>query len=368
MIAALGVPAAASAAPAATLPTRGLSYVALGDSYAAGYGLTDPTDEPVSGCGQSAHDYPHQVAANLGLDLTDVTCAGATTANVIGTKQLGAAPQSNALGRDTKVVTISIGGNDAGLFATASSCIALSKTGPIFAHADHSTCKSTLVTGGVDSLTAAIDGRVTSDLAKAFATISRRAPDAHVFVIGYPAIFPDKAHMPPSGCFRPVVDAETFTGIFPKNGFPFTDTDVAYLGGVQKELDAATRKAADHAGFTYVSTLASSEAHSGCATSDSYIQGITLTGTTGLRSISLKPGALHPNARGAAFLAAQTAAAITASYASPSTSTPGPTAQSGHIEVLWIGVVAALVVLFVILATLSRGRRRRLRRQQQQQR
>jgi hypothetical protein len=205
---------------------------------------------------------------------------------------------------------------------------------------------------------------VAAGLAKAFATISAKAPNARVFVVGYPAIFPDKAHVPPSGCFRPVVDAETLTGVFPKNGFPFTDTDVAYLGGVQKELDSVTRTAAARAGFTYVSTLGDSEAHSGCATTDSYIQGITLTGSTGLTSISLKPGALHPNTRGAAFLAAQATDAIKASFASTPTPTPRPAASSSHVEVLWIGIVAALVVAFVLVAGLSRRRRRVLRDRQ----
>lgn len=356
----LGAPSAAVAASAKTgaSPTRGLDYVALGDSYAAGYGLSDPTGEPAAGCGQSAHDYPHQVASRLGLTLTDVSCAGATTADVIDTRQLGAAPQSNALGRQTKVVTISIGGNDAGLFATASSCIALSKTGPIFAHADHATCKSSLVSGGVDSLAREIDGQVAHGLARAFTTISHRAPNARVFVVGYPAIFPDKTHLPPSGCFRPVVDAATLTGVFPKNGFPFTTTDVEYLAGVQKKLDTVTRTAADHAGFTYIPALAATEAHSGCTTTDSYIQGITLTGSPGLRSISLKAGALHPNAAGAAFLATQTADAVKTAFATTPTASPRPAASSGHAEVVWIGVVVALLVLFGLVTTVTRRRRR----------
>ena len=56
-------------------------YVALGDSYASGYGLPEATGEPVSGCGQSRLDYPHLLARELALPLTDVTCAGATTSD-----------------------------------------------------------------------------------------------------------------------------------------------------------------------------------------------------------------------------------------------------------------------------------------------
>ncbi|WP_216074289.1 hypothetical protein, partial [Acinetobacter baumannii] len=68
----LTTPTAAVAAP----PTEGLQYVALGDSYAAGYGILPSTGLPVPGCDQGQQNYPHQVAAALGLQLTDVTCTG----------------------------------------------------------------------------------------------------------------------------------------------------------------------------------------------------------------------------------------------------------------------------------------------------
>ncbi|WP_345375280.1 SGNH/GDSL hydrolase family protein [Frondihabitans cladoniiphilus] len=358
-------PTAARTAPSTPLPTQGLPYVALGDSYAAGYGLADPTGEPVPACGQSALDYPHRIAAALHLDLVDRTCAGATTANIVDTRQNGAAPQSDSLSRATRVVTVSIGGNDAGLFASASSCIALSANGPVLAKGGGADCKSTLDADGHDTLEAAIEGQVASGLTRAFATIHAKAPNARVFVVGYPAIFPDAAHTPAAGCYRPVFDAASVLGTFPVDGFPFTTTDVAYLAGVQKALDAETRRATAAAGFTSVSALADSEAHSACAApSAAYVEGITLTGSAGLTQVSLETGALHPNARGAAFLASLTtplvrkALAVTPSP-SPSAAAAARPSVSGD-ALLWLIGAAAVVVAAAAVLTF-RVRRRRTR-------
>lgn len=353
----VALPLPATAATSTASPADGTEYVALGDSYAAGYGLAQPTDRPVAACGQSALDYPHLIASSLGLDLTDVSCAGATTADIVSTRQHGADPQAEALGSQTKVVTVSIGGNDAGLFSTASKCIAVAKEGPVIS-SGASTCRSALVTDGVDSLAAAIDGHVTSGLRSAFATIASRAPQAKVIVVGYPAIFPDAAHTPPAGCFRPVVSASTLTEGLPTNGFPFTATDVKYLSGVQDHLDDALRSATKAAGFTYVSTLAATRAHSGCSTSGSYMQGITLIASAGFSDISLQRGALHPNAAGARFLAAQTGAAVAAALApTPSPSpTSSPAGSDGFtIDLGWIVFGGILLVFAVIVLLAWRG-------------
>lgn len=357
-------PAQAAAAPSGSAALRGQEYVALGDSYAAGYGLGSLTGDPVSACGQSSRDYPHRVASALGARLTDVSCAGATTANVLDTKQDGAAPQVDALSKRTKLVTLSIGGNDAGLFATAQKCIALSATGPIFgASAGATSCRSEFVKNGQDTLAHAIETTTAGDLATTFRAIEKRAPHATVVVVGYPAIFPDKAHTPVAGCYRPVVDAKSLVDGFPKDGFPFTSTDVAYLSGVQATLDAVTAKAASAAGVTYVSTLAASEAHSGCTTTGSYIAGITLDASEYFTSISLQTGALHPNARGAAFLASQTTAGISRALAPTATPTPTSSATASHRppELVWIALVAALVAAFLTLLAANAGRRRRAR-------
>jgi lysophospholipase L1-like esterase len=357
--------AATAATPAPPVSTTGLEYVALGDSYAAGYGLADLTKKPVAGCAQSALDYPHRLAASLRLHLTDVTCAGATTSDVTTSRQLGALPQIDALSTSTRLVTISIGGNDAGLFSTARSCIALSENGPIFGQSSATAnCRSRYVDNGSDALTRAIDTTTAKGLSSTFRAIRHRAPNAAVVVVGYPAVFPDAAHTPTAGCYRPLVDASSLADGFPKDAFPFTSTDVAYLHGVQAALDRVTARAAQEADVVYVSTLDASLAHSGCATSGSYIAGITLTASDYFRSISLEAGALHPNARGVAFLAAQATPAIERALAPTPTPTPraaGTGAGAHGLGFAWITAAALLVTVLVVML-LASGRRRRARR------
>ncbi len=101
-------PAAASAAPGP------INYVALGSSFASGYGQA-PFEASTIGsyCGRSLNDYPRQVSAALNLTLTDVTCGGATTDNILTVSQYGfIPPQINAVTSDTSLVTITAGGND----------------------------------------------------------------------------------------------------------------------------------------------------------------------------------------------------------------------------------------------------------------
>lgn len=89
----------------------GSKYVALGSSFAAGPGI--PPYEPTAParCTRSVHNYAHQLAARRGLILTDATCSGATSAAVLDAwKEVPA--QIDAVDADTRLVTITIGGND----------------------------------------------------------------------------------------------------------------------------------------------------------------------------------------------------------------------------------------------------------------
>ena len=98
-------------------------YVALGSSMAAGPGIRPSADGAPFAAGRSARNYPHLVAEKLGLELVDVTYSGATTANVLTDPQDGAPPQVDALDGSEDLVTVTVGGNDAGyvplLFAAA---------------------------------------------------------------------------------------------------------------------------------------------------------------------------------------------------------------------------------------------------------
>lgn len=89
----------------------GSKYVALGSSFAAGPGIPPFEAGAPARCTRSMHNYAHQLAARRGLVLTDATCSGATSAAVLEAwKEVPA--QIDALDADTRLVTITIGGND----------------------------------------------------------------------------------------------------------------------------------------------------------------------------------------------------------------------------------------------------------------
>ncbi len=89
------------------------NYVALGDSYSSGVGTREFFEET---CKRSLYAYPELVARDrAGTSLTFRACSGATTSSVTS-EQLG------ALNSSTNIVTITVGGNDAGFSRIITSC------------------------------------------------------------------------------------------------------------------------------------------------------------------------------------------------------------------------------------------------------
>src|SRR5450631_2869637 len=101
----LGPVAAASAQP---------QYVALGDSYSSGVGTRVFYSEAGS-CSRSPDAYGPKIAAARGYTLSFQACSGAKTTDV-NANQLG------TLSSTTSLVTISIGGNDAGFSNVILNC------------------------------------------------------------------------------------------------------------------------------------------------------------------------------------------------------------------------------------------------------
>lgn len=105
-----------SGTPAAPPLEPGAHYVAMGSSFAAGPGIPDYYETPALPCARSTGNYAHLLAARLDLTLTDVSCSGATTAHLTGPRAAPGGsslpPQLDALTPNTRLVTITIGGND----------------------------------------------------------------------------------------------------------------------------------------------------------------------------------------------------------------------------------------------------------------
>ncbi len=98
-------------------------YVNMGSSFASGAGAGPLAPGAPQRCYQSLSNYARLLAARLSLDLVDVSCAGATSAHMITAwNELPA--QVDAVTTDTRLVTITVGGNDIALAGnlTAASC------------------------------------------------------------------------------------------------------------------------------------------------------------------------------------------------------------------------------------------------------
>jgi lysophospholipase L1-like esterase len=171
------VAAPASAAPAPTA-VRAKTYVALGDSYAAGYGLPGPTDPASVACARSSLAYPQLLRHFRNLrDVTFVACSGATTFDVQN-------DQLSVLSEDTTTVTLTVGGNDAGFASLVclqdASCDAA-------AIQQRAAAALAALAGGPAAIGATGDPVVS--LASLLAQIHARAPRATIFVTGYPELF-----------------------------------------------------------------------------------------------------------------------------------------------------------------------------------
>lgn len=259
---AVAVPAVSLAAP------RTSEYVALGDSYVSGPLIPLQTGQP-AGCLRSDHNYPSLVQAAVRTDtFKDVSCGGATTKEMTEPQAVTGGsnpPQLDALGPETSLVTLGIGGNDIGFGEIIQTCATTSPTQPLGA-----ACRDHYRKNGKDELAkriAATGPKVASVLKK----ITERSPDATVRVVGYPTILPDSG----PGCF-PLV--------------PFSPGDVAYLRQTTKSLNAMLKREAERADVEYVDTYRSSIGHDVC-------QLPTVKWVEGL--IPTAPAApVHPNAAG----------------------------------------------------------------------
>jgi lysophospholipase L1-like esterase len=255
-------------------------YVALGDSYTAGPLVPSQTGSP-AGCLRSTHSYPFGVAAGTGAaTFADVSCQGATTVDMTHAQSvpLGTSPpQDNALSATTTLVTLQISGNDIGFTSIIEHCTTLSLTNPF-----GSPCKSHYTSGGTDQLRAAISAaapKVAADLQG----IHAGAPNAKVFLVGYPVILPDSG----DGCW-PLV--------------PIAYGDVPYLRGVEKALNSMLATEAAANGATFVDTYTASIGHDVCQPAGTkWVEGL----------IPTSPAVpFHPNRLGEQEMARQVLAAL----------------------------------------------------------
>lgn len=238
----------------------GAGYVALGSSFAAGPGLEPVADEP---CFRSARNYPAQAAEALDLALTDVTCTGAAIDDL--------AVQVESVTADTRLVTVTLGGNDVG-YSTA-----LEE----YACTDIGLCPSAAVDPAeVDERLATVSGR----LAGALATVRERAPGGRIALVTYPRIVPSGGETCPD--------------------MPLTPEHAAFAADVGERLDAALRDAASAAGVDVVDVYGASSERGVCEPDGPWVGGLP-PGTAPSGSFPF-----HPTPEGARAMAELVVAAV----------------------------------------------------------
>jgi lysophospholipase L1-like esterase len=261
----------ALAAPAAQAATSPLRYVALGDSYSAASGVLPLDLFAPPECLRSVRNYPHVIAADTGAQLKDVTCGAAETSHFFESQYPGVAPQLNALRQDTQLVTMTIGGNDSGVFIDT---ILACGTAGLSTLGQGSPCKDRYGSSFEDT----INTVTYPSLVKTLGAVRAKAPAAQVAILGYPWIMPASG-----GCFTKM---------------PIAQGDVPYVRGIQATLNDAVRRAAAATGSTYVDFSAASNGHDACQPLGVRWIEPVLQGTN--------PVIVHPNALGESEMAAQT--------------------------------------------------------------
>ncbi|SDY14148.1 GDSL-like Lipase/Acylhydrolase family protein [Amycolatopsis xylanica] len=213
-VAALGGTTVAHAAPA--------KYVALGDSYAVGVG-TWTYDNSSDACRRGPLAYPRLwAAAHPSTTFVEASCSGARTADVLNT-------QVPKLTADTTLVTIQVGGNDAGFVDVLKQCILT---------IDDKDCVNR-----VEQAKNIARTTVSPALATTYAAVRQAAPSAKVIVVGYPRMYKIGGNC----------------GIF-----GLSDTERTALNSAADVIAEITAARAADAGFTFLDARGTFDGHGIC--------------------------------------------------------------------------------------------------------
>ncbi|MGV9349595.1 SGNH/GDSL hydrolase family protein [Streptomyces spiralis] len=195
-------------------------YVALGDSYSSGVGAGSYISSS-GDCDRSTKAYPYLWnAAHSPSSFAFTACSGARTDDVLA-NQLG------PLGSATSLVSITIGGNDAGFSDVMTTCVLQSD----------STCLSR-----INTAEAYVDTTLPGKLDNLYSVIRGKAPNAHVVVLGYPRFY--------------------LLGQF---CLGLSDTKRSAINGAADHLDAAIAKIAANHGFTFGDVRTTFSGHEICS-------------------------------------------------------------------------------------------------------
>jgi len=247
-------------------PETSGQYVALGSSFAAGLGLGPREPGSPFVCLRSAQGYPHIVSAMTGLSLVDMSCSGSTTQHILHGGQFFLGSQLAAIGANTRLVTITSGGNDAGYIGDLT--LASGRAGAL----------GKVFWKGPKPVADRNFADIDDNFRKIVGTIRQRAPQAIIVLVSYPNILPQR-------------------GDCANLGFGQGMADIGRE--IAARLQDATRTAATQTGAIFVDMAAASIGHDACS-SEPWVNG----------ALPVKGAPFHPNQAGAEATAARVLKAI----------------------------------------------------------
>ena len=269
----LAGPAAASSSAGGAAAITTSPYVALGDSYSSAAGVAPLVPGAPATCSRSTANFAEVIADKTHpSSFTDVTCSGARTSDFTSSQAPGVAPQLDAVTKDTRFVTMTIGGNDEGVFVDSFfGCATVSSTDIL-----GNPCEQKYG----DSFVRKIRQQTYPQLVAALTAVRTKAPRATVTIVGYPRILPLTGDL---SCYPRV---------------PISMGDVPWLNHQQEVLNNVVKRAAEQTGARFVDMAAASLGHDACQ--PAYQRWIE----PAVAPVNAFP--VHPNATGERAMARQT--------------------------------------------------------------
>jgi lysophospholipase L1-like esterase len=249
----------AIAAPADPISPGEDQYVSLGSSFAAGPGLPLEPNTPAF-CARSTLNYAHLVARELDLHLTDASCTGATVDNVVDTSQAQPFVPSNTVPAqistitpETDLVTVTAGGNDVdyllNLFRNSCQIDPVTKQDPTLGTGTSFICTDTDPSKSNRAAFAALTER----LIQMVETIQALPGAPRIVLVDYFTILPQNG--------KPCAAAPTLTR-----------EEIRYSLEVARQLQLATKHAAQRTGVELVELSKASRHHDVCS-ADPWVNG-----------------------------------------------------------------------------------------------
>ncbi|GHG30144.1 MULTISPECIES: SGNH/GDSL hydrolase family protein [Amycolatopsis] len=322
MVAALTTTFTAAGASLGSL-SNSLRYVALGDSYASGEGVS-PYFDPNNSCHRSKQAYSTRVQIPFSggatfyatRSQTDhgwgfLACSGATTDDVTARQLDNQVDRGNSnnlrLSSATTFVTLTVGGDNLGFANVLTFCAW-----------DHSNCQNDPYSGRrsladwMNSQLSALHSR----LVALYRNVRAHAPNARLIVTGYPQIFPASDHEQNCAWLREYWTPGAVIGnrYFPGPTIGFSHNEQNYLRSVDSRLNDVIASAARDSGVAeFVGVAGTFAGHEVCGDRGQWIAEPSLELTSNPPFVKVASRSFHPTATGQS----QYAAAIN-NYTTPS--------------------------------------------------